>query len=100
MEVEGTSSPQTSHSEAEIECTQFLAEAQIDRSADPLTWWQQNQHRFPLLATLAKKYLCICATSVPSERLFSSAGLVVNKRRASLNPDTVDMILFLKKIMV
>ena len=39
---------------------------------DPLTWIEH--YRFPHLAQLARKYLCICGTSVPSERVFSTAG--------------------------
>ena len=36
----------------------------------PLKWWKSEDTTFPLLAKMAKKYLCVCATSVASERIF------------------------------
>jgi len=64
---------------------------------DPLSWWKENCHRFPRIWALAAKYLCVPATSVSSERVFSTAGLVVNRLRSRLSPEHVDMLLFLRK---
>ena len=49
------------------------------------------------IATLAKAVICIPATLTPSKRLFSGAGHIVSKRRTCLNPENVDVILFLNK---
>ncbi|XP_039672041.1 ubiquitin carboxyl-terminal hydrolase 29-like [Perca fluviatilis] len=44
--------------------------------ADPVAWWKLHQVTYPKLTKLARKYLCIAATSSPSERLFSTSGNV------------------------
>ncbi len=42
-------------------------------------------------------FLCIPGTSVPAERVFSTAGDIVNAQRSVLRPDHVDQLIFLKK---
>ena len=69
------------------------------RIADPLEWWQSGEFRYPNVAKLAKVYLAIPATSVPSERTFSIAGMTMTKLRSSLDPDTLDEIIFINKNM-
>ena len=48
------------------------------------------------LAKLAKKYLTPPPTSTAVERLFSSAGLILDDRRSKLLPETVEKLLFLR----
>ena len=60
-----------------------------------MNWWKSHNLEYPLLARLAKKYLCACATSSPSERLFSTSGDIVTPNRCSMKPDKVDMLTFL-----
>ena len=67
----------------------------LSKKENPLTWWEKNAARYPTLAELARSLLCIPATSTPSERLFSAAGNIVSKKRASLSPEHVDMLTFL-----
>ena len=64
---------------------------------DPLTWWKRRESVYPTLSKMAKKYLQIPASRIPSERIFSLAGTIVSKKRASLSPENVDMLIFLKK---
>ena len=75
----------------------FLREPVLGTNTNPLKWWQANESRFPVLSKLAKRLLCIPATSVPAERIFSTSGLIVNKQRASLKPENVDMLVFLNR---
>nr|XP_054758013.1 E3 SUMO-protein ligase ZBED1-like [Lytechinus pictus] len=82
---------------AEEEYRDFLREGQLAHSAKPLTWWKSNENRFPSVAKQARKYLGIPATSVPSERVFSSAGNIVTAKRSCLKAENVNMLIFLSK---
>ena len=65
----------------------------------PLAWWREHGYKFSRLSRLAHMYLAVPASSVPSERAFSTAGLTVTKLRASLDPSTADKLIFLNKRM-
>ena len=66
-------------------------------NSNPLLWWKANELKYPILSELAKRYLCVPATSVASERVFSSAGDLVSAQRSSLHSEHVDKLLFLEK---
>ena len=44
---------------------------------------------------LAFNYLGIPGSSIPSERLFSKSGIILNKRRTLLSDKNLEMLLFL-----
>ena len=62
---------------------------------DPLKWWSQHCRMLPLLSALARKVLCIPATSASSERVFSSAGLTVTSLRNRLTESQAGRLVFL-----
>ncbi|KAK0156656.1 Zinc finger BED domain-containing protein 1 [Merluccius polli] len=76
----------------EAEVNSYLLSPTSDSEADPLAWWKLHHFTYPKLSKLAWRYLCIPATSSPSERLFSTSGNVVTCQRACLKPTKVNML--------
>ena len=64
---------------------------------DCLTWWSENDHRYPIIAPLAKLFLAIPASSAPSERVWSRAARVITIRRARMKQDVAASIMFLRE---
>ena len=79
-----------------VELAHYREEDALPETENPLTWWKLNSHRFSFLASFAKTVLCVPATSVPCERLFSSSGYIVNKTRAALLPENVTSLVCLR----
>lgn len=73
----------------------YYSESAIPKNMCPLQWWKNNQQKYPKLSKLARRYLCIPATSTASERAFSKAGNIVTAKRSCLKPDNVKKICFL-----
>lgn len=63
---------------------------------DALTWWKDRMKSFLSLCQIARKGLCIPATSVPPERVFSVAGLTISKIRSSLDSENASCRTFLR----
>lgn len=73
----------------------YCAQPRAPGNTDILAWWKANAHQFPILAKMARDYFSIPATSVPAERLFSRASLVIRKHRNRLKPESAKMVLCL-----
>ena len=88
-----------SRNTAEIMVDMYLKEPVLARSEriHPFTYWLGKKTLWPCLVDLACKYLSIPPSSVPSERLFSSAADIVSQERNRILPDKAEMLLFLKK---
>ena len=76
------------------ELTSFLNTARVDFLGALLSWWCANRAKFPMLARVARKWLCSPATSTPSERVFSIAGIVDAPKRNRLNPSLLSAQVF------
>ena len=83
----------------ETEVALYKSKPSIALSECPFTWWKERQEDFPLLSKSAKILLCIPATSIPSERMFSTAGDIITAQGAALSGENVDKLIFLKKNM-
>ena len=79
------------------EIQQLSNEVPIGLTEDPLMWWKENEKPNPLVQNLAARVLAAPPTSVPSQQIFSKAGLVVSKKRVALKPAVVDALIFLNK---
>lgn len=77
------------------ELFRYKAEPSIAVDQCPLHWWAAHQHIYPNLCKIAHKYLCVVATSVPSEQLFSTAGNVFSVKCSALLPENVEKLIFL-----
>ena len=67
----------------------YLNEEQKDEKCKPLEYWKISKNNKPYISRLARDLFAIPATSTPSERLFSSAGFMINDKRNRLLPKTI-----------
>jgi hypothetical protein len=74
-----------------------FAESALQSPGFPLLFWRQKGEQWPTLRMLARKYLAIPATSVPSEQIFSLASRVLGDRRSMMSGKVLEMSVFCKK---
>lgn len=84
-----------SHSLLEREFESYITGICIPVEDDPLLWWGKEERSKPIMAALARRYLCLTGSSAPCERVFSMAGNVVTDRRANLSPTHANQLVFL-----
>jgi hypothetical protein len=83
---------------SELECYLDPIRTPIaDDSMNPFEWWAVWKTQFPNVAKLARKYLSIPGSSVPSERLFSDAGNQITAKRTRLDSKLAGKMMFLKR---
>jgi hypothetical protein len=76
----------------------YKAASGVSVDGVPLAWWKSNERKYPHIAMTTRHYLTVPGTSVPSERVFSTAGDIVTAKRSTLSPDNVDILIFWKNI--
>ena len=80
----------------ENEVKDYFADAILEEEKDQLQFWKTKESLFPTLATLAKKYLCVPASSALVEKVFSIAGKVFHPDRCSLSDSTSERLMLVK----
>jgi hypothetical protein len=80
------------------ECSQYLNAPFAKLNDQPFKVWDDLKVFFPHLHKVAKRFLVIPGTSVPSERLFSEAGHILTDFRNRLKGDRVKKIFFLHSL--
>ncbi|KAG9226778.1 hypothetical protein CCMSSC00406_0009676 [Pleurotus cornucopiae] len=66
-------------------------------SCDPIKWWYSRRLQFPNLYRLARDVLGIPGSAVAVERIFSAARDTLSLCRASLKPDTIQILMLYKQ---
>ena len=66
---------------------------------DILQWWQKHKKILPILSQIAKQILTIPVSSAKSERVFSTGGNIVTKKRNRLIPKHVETLIIFKENM-
>jgi len=80
----------------ESESVRYFSAPAVQDGTDILLFWKANAVNFPVMAAMAKDYLTVQASSVASERAFSSGTDLVTSDRCSLGGRTIEMTQFLK----
>lgn len=91
----GDTSRRNPTADAIMEIRSYLEEPHIHRTADPLSWWESKASIYPRLTSIMRRKLCIVATSVPSERIFSKTGQIVTERRNRISSSKLRHLVFL-----
>ena len=77
----------------------------VSKDAEMIDFWRENHAVLSVLPQLYKvacRVLCVPASSAASERVFSTAGRLLENRRTkftNLNPESTNALLFLHSIM-
>jgi len=71
----------------------------IAKDVDMMEFWKDNWALLPQLFKVACRILCVPASSSASERVFSTAGRLLEKRRTNLSSNSTNSLLFLHSNM-
>ncbi|KAH9705023.1 BED-type domain-containing protein [Citrus sinensis] len=72
----------------------YLEESTLPSTSqfDILSWWKNNQGKYPILPKIARDFLAIPVSTVASESIFSTGGRHLSPHRSRLQPSTVEAL--------
>ncbi|KAK4382274.1 Zinc finger BED domain-containing protein RICESLEEPER 2 [Sesamum angolense] len=87
--------PQKSELDLYLEknCYIFEKDKKDGKDFDVLEWWKVHALKYKFLSIMARDLLAIPITTVASEATFSAGSRVIDKYRASLTSDTVQVLM-------
>jgi hypothetical protein len=62
-----------------------------------LDWWRESANHFPVVSELARIILCIHASQIECERVFSLAGLVTQHLRNKMGVEMMSTQVYITK---
>ena len=80
----------SSNIQSRNEVNKYLAIPVESQDVNPCEWWKHHKTQYPILAKIARDYICIPATSVPSEQAFSKSGELISKKRNRLGDSAIE----------
>ena len=87
-----------SNIELEFEVYESMPKPVTDnKQVDILGWWKTNSRTLRILSELDRQVLYVPASIATSERLFSASANVVTGRRTNLDPENVNMIVYIQQ---
>lgn len=66
------------------------------QNLDILTWWKNNSRYSPAMAAMVRDLLTIQASTVASESCFSTVGRVLDEKRRTLTPMSMEIYICYK----
>ncbi|KAK8916160.1 hypothetical protein KSP39_PZI022402 [Platanthera zijinensis] len=85
--------PPKSELDLYIEETCLMLDRATSSSFDALVWWKENSMKYRILSKMARDILAIPITTVASEATFSAGSRIIDTYRASLAPETVQILI-------
>ncbi|XP_051862139.1 zinc finger BED domain-containing protein 4-like [Drosophila albomicans] len=97
MKEKHTKEVERSKMDAVVPIQQYFEAEHAQENLCPLEFWKAQTSQWEPMLKCTFKYLCIPASSTDSERMFCKMGDINSDRRAILKPQSIDMLLFVRK---